>query len=88
MVKINSHKDRVIHRLKIASGHLQKIISMVDSETYCIDILHQSLAVQKALKQVDMLMMEEHLKTCAVEQVKNNEEDKMVEELIDIYKYK
>ncbi len=88
MVTIKSNKDRIVHRLKIANGHLHKVIQMVESDTYCIDVLHHSLAVQKALKQIDMLMMEDHLKTCAVDQVKNGEETQMVKDLIGIYKFK
>ncbi len=88
MVKIKSNKDRIVHRLKIVSGHLQKVIQMVESDKYCIEVLHHSLAVQKAMKQIDMLMMEEHLETCAVDQVKNGQEKKMVKELVGIYKFK
>ncbi len=88
MVTIKSNKDRIVHRLKIANGHLHKVIQMVESDQYCIDVLHHSLAVQKALKQIDMLMMEDHLKTCAVDQVKNGEEHQMVKDLIGIYKFK
>lgn len=88
MVKIKTHKDRISHRLKIVNGHLRKVIEMVANDEYCIDVLHQSLAVQKALKNVDMLIMEEHLKTCAIDQVKNGQEQKMVKELVDIYKFK
>lgn len=88
MVTIKTNKDRIVHRLKIASGHLHKVIQMVESEKYCIDILHQSLAIQKALKQIDMLIMEDHLKTCAVDQAKNGEEYKMVSDLLGVYKFK
>ncbi|HRN70566.1 MAG TPA: metal-sensing transcriptional repressor [Candidatus Woesebacteria bacterium] len=88
MVTIKSNKDRIVHRLKIANGHLHKIIQMVESDEYCIDVLHHSLAVQKALKQIDMLMMEDHLKTCAIDQIKNGEETKMVSDLLGIYKFK
>lgn len=88
MVHINNNKQRIVHRLKIVNGHLQKVIKMAENGDYCIDVLHQSLAVQKALKQIDMLLMEDHLQTCAVDQVKNGEEHKMVKELVGIYKFK
>ena len=88
MVKLHTKKEKVLHRLRIAKGHIEKIISMIEHDEYCIDVLHQSLAVQKALKTIDMEIMEEHLKTCAVSQIKDGNEDKMVSELIGIYKYK
>jgi len=88
MVHIKNNKQRIIHRLKIVKGHLQKVHNMIEDDKYCIDILNQSLAVQKALKQIDMLMMEDHLKTCAIHQIKEGQEDKTVQELIGIYKFK
>lgn len=88
MVRIKNHKHRVIHRLKIVRGHLEKIISMVEEDTYCIDVLHQSLAVQKALKKIDSVIMEDHLSTCVPGKVKAGKTTEMVRELIDIYHYK
>ncbi|MBP7967371.1 metal-sensing transcriptional repressor [Candidatus Woesebacteria bacterium] len=88
MVTIKNNKERLLHRMKIIQGHLKKVMTMIDEDAYCIDIVHQSLALQKALKQIDMLIMEEHLKTCAVEQIRDGQEEKTIEELISIYKYK
>ena len=31
-------KERILHRLKIAQGHLKKVIQMVDDDAYCIDV--------------------------------------------------
>ena len=74
--------------MKIVKGHLQKVKKRIEEKKYCIDVPHHSLAVQKALKQIDMLMMEDHLKTCAIHQIKEGKEDKTVQELIGIYKFK
>lgn len=88
MVTIKNNKQRLLHRMKIIQGHLKKVMSMIENDEYCIDIVHQSLASQKALKQIDMLIMEEHLQTCAVNQIQDGKVDKTIEELISIYKYK
>ena len=85
---MNSKKAKTIHRIKIIKGHINAIEKMVDKGTYCVDIIHQSLAVQKALKKLDSLIMEGHLKDCVIKQAKNGNEKKMVEELLSIYKYK
>lgn len=88
MVHIKTNKQRILHRMKIAHGHLKKVIEMLEKDEYCIDILHNSLAVQKALKSTDMLIMEDHLKTCAVDQIRKGDESQVVRDLISIYKYK
>lgn len=88
MVHIKTHKEGVLHRLKIARGQISKLIQMVEDDTYCIDVLHTSLSTQKALKKVDSILMEHHLRHCAVDQARSGETEKLVKELVDIYKYK
>lgn len=80
-------KKRTIHRLKIARGHLDKVIQMAESQEYCIDIIHQSQAVQSALKQVDNLLLDNHLKTCVVSQLKEGKET-AIEEVMEVFKRK
>lgn len=81
-------KKEIIHRLKIARGHLDKIISMVESDAYCIDVVHQSLAVQAALKKADEAVLENHLKTCVAESIKKGETEKAVGEIMEVIKKK
>ncbi len=81
-------KQKILHRIKIIKGHLGAIEKMIDNDTYCVNILMQSLAVQKALKNLDLEIMEEHLGTCVIEQAQNGEKEKLVKELMGIYKYK
>lgn len=88
MVRIKTHKDSVLHRLKIARGQISKLIDMVEKDAYCIDTLHTSLSTQKALKKVDAMLMEHHLQHCAVDQARKGETEKLVKELVAIYSYK
>ena len=64
---IKNIKSEILHRLKISRGHLNKIIKMVEEDKYCIDIVHQSLAVQAALKKADGLVLKNQLQTCVAE---------------------
>lgn len=88
MVHIKSNTHRILHRLKIVKGHLEKVIKMVEANEYCINVIHQSLAIQKSLKQVDVIIVENHLKTCVIENIKSGKDKKMIAELTQIYKYK
>lgn len=81
-------QKRILHRLRIARGHLGKVISMVEKGDYCIDVLHQSQAVQKALSETDGVILENHLKTCVVEQIKNGKPEKTVDEIMRVFKKK
>lgn len=79
-------QERIFHRLKIAQGHLKKVIKMVESDEYCIDVLHQSQAVQKALRETDNLMLENHLKTCASDAIGKGRKDEAIAEVMQVFK--
>ncbi len=81
-------KNKIVQRLKIARGHLNKVISMVESDAYCIDVVHQSLAVQAALKKVDEVVLENHLKTCVADSIKKGETVKVVSEMMEVLQKK
>lgn len=78
--------ERILHRLKIADGHLKKVINMVELDEYCIDVINQSKAVQRALAEVDNLLMEQHLKNCVVDHIKKGQTQSTIEEIMNIFK--
>lgn len=79
-------KNKILHRLKIARGHLEKVINMVEGDEYCIHVVHQSLAIQSALKKVDEVILENHLKTCVADSIKKGETTKAVTEMMGVLK--
>ncbi len=85
MYRPKTTQERVLHRLKIARGHLDKVIKMVEEDQYCIDVLHQSHAVQSALKQTDGLMLENHLNTCVTDSIKKGNKDQAIKEVMEVF---
>lgn len=79
-------QERILHRLKIAQGHLKKVLAMVESGDYCIDVLTQSQAVESAIKETNALILENHLKTCVVDNIKKGETEGTVEEIMKVFK--
>lgn len=80
--------NKTLHRLKIARGHLDKVIQMVETDQYCIDILTQSQAVQSSLREVDAIILEGHLKTCVTDAIKGDKKDQAIAEVIKVFKKK
>ncbi|MBY0546291.1 MAG: metal-sensitive transcriptional regulator [Candidatus Obscuribacterales bacterium] len=74
-------EERLKLRLSKAIGHLNHVYKMVDDRRYCVDILHQLKAVQSALDKSAEIMLKQHLNTCVVEAVQNNDADRVMEEL-------
>lgn len=81
-------KARAIRRLKIAEGQIRGVQKMVEEEKYCIDIITQASAIKEALSSVEDLLLENHLETHVVHQIKHDEEDQAVEEILKVYKLK
>jgi DNA-binding FrmR family transcriptional regulator len=81
-------KSQIVHRLKIAKGHLEKVIKMVEEGAYCIDIVHQLIAIQSALRNADEKILENHLKTCVSDSIKKGKSDEAVKEVMEVLKKK
>jgi DNA-binding FrmR family transcriptional regulator len=73
------------HRLAIVEGHLKKVRRMVDDGAYCIDVIHQSRAIQQALKKFDEQVLSQHLRTCVARDMKNGNADKATQELMEVF---
>ncbi len=88
MYRPKNTQERILHRLKIAQGHLRKVLQMVEADQYCIDVIHQSQAVQRALEEADTLVLENHLNGCVVDHIKKGEAKKSIDEIMSIIKKK
>ena len=64
----------------------QKVVQMVDDDTYCIKVIHQSHAIQQALKEIDNLTLEHHLKSCVTDAIKGGRQDEAVAEVMQVFK--
>jgi len=83
-----STNRRILHRMKIARGHLDKVIKMTEDSDYCIDIVHQSIAVQASLKAIDQLILKNHMETCVADSIKKGNSKDAIEEIIKVFKKK
>ena len=79
-------KKRVDNRLKRIEGQVRGLQKMVDEEKYCVDVITQSSAIRSALSSVENLMLENHLSTHVLEQMKGKHSKKATEEILKVYK--
>jgi len=86
MKKQNSFKSDALNRIKIAQGHLKKVEEMLEDGAYCPDVIHQSRAVQAALKKVDEVILHGHLHSCVLKDIHGKNSEKMVEEIVDLFR--
>ena len=85
---IHDIKKRSSHRIKIIEGQVKGLQRMINNEDYCMDILTQSLAIQKSLASLNKLILENHLRTHITHMIASSDEaqhEKALQELINLY---
>ena len=79
-------KARAIHRAKIIRGQLDGLVKAIEQETYCTELLEQSLSIQRSIKSLDAFLLENHLRSHVKHQMQHgDEEEKAIKELIKVY---
>lgn len=61
---------------------------MIDKEDYCMDILTQSLAIQKSISSLNKLILENHITTHITDMLASGnekEQTKALDELMNLY---
>lgn len=78
-------KLKLVQRLKIVEGQVRGLQDMLAKDAYCIDVITQTSAVKQALSGVENALMENHLSTCVIEQMKKGKEGKAIKEILKVY---
>lgn len=81
-------KEKLIHRLKIIEGQVRGLQEMLEKDAYCIDVITQTSAAKQALSNVEDALMETHLATCVVDQMKQGEDKQAIAEILKVYQLK
>ena len=75
-------KDMLIKRLNRIEGQVKGIQKMIDEERYCIDILTQISAIRSAINKVGSIILENHIKGCVVNSIKEDNSEESIAELM------
>jgi len=70
--------------MKIARGHLDKVIRMMEHGEYCVDVIHQSLAVQAALRSTDQEILRNHMETCVADEIRKGNTTEVIDEIMKV----
>lgn len=88
IVKQNDEETtKIVNRLKSVEGHVRGIERMVENGDYCIDIVNQVLAVQRALQKVNGMLLDRHLHTCVTTAIRGddpNERERVIDEIMSV----
>lgn len=79
-------QNKLLKRLKIIEGQIRGLQSMLHNDKYCVDVITQASAVKKAVSSFEDAVLENHLSTCLVEQIKSGRYGKAISEVMKVYK--
>jgi CsoR family transcriptional regulator, copper-sensing transcriptional repressor len=90
VVMIDELKKRALHRSRILEGQMRGLEKMIESEEYCMDIITQSLAIQKSLRSLNKLLVENHLRTHVSDMFAEggDQQGRAIDELLRVYELK
>ena len=76
-------------RLLSVKGHVEAVLRMLDDESlYCVDALKQVKAVAGAMDKVGDMILRSHLKDHVVTAAQRGDADAIVDELMEVLKYR
>jgi DNA-binding FrmR family transcriptional regulator len=68
------NRDDYLNRLRRIEGQVRGLQRMISDDEYCIDVLTQIASVSKALQGVGLGLLDEHLRHCVTDAVRNEGE--------------
>ena len=81
-------KQQLLNRLKSVEGHVRGVQRMVEDDDYCVDIIKQTLAVQRALEKFNSIILERHLEGCVTTAIRSDdaaERERVINELLQVF---
>ena len=82
---MQASKDDAIKRLNYIEGHLRGIRKMVEEDAYCVDILKQTYAVQRAIDKFEQVLLRDHLGSCVPNGIREGRDAEVLEELEQLF---
>lgn len=84
-IRTEEDKRKLLNRLKRIEGQVRGIQVMIKDDRYCGDIIIQLSAVSNAIKSIANIMLDDHMHTCVIDQVKNNDYTG-IDEAVELFK--
>ncbi|HEX8600194.1 MAG TPA: metal-sensitive transcriptional regulator [Chloroflexia bacterium] len=78
-------KQDALRRLAYIEGHLKGIRKMVEEDQYCVDVLKQTYAVQRAIDKFEGIILQGHLRSCVPQGIRDGRDDAVIKELEDLF---
>ncbi len=84
-IREEEEKKNLLNRISRINGQINGVKNMIVDNRYCEDVLIQLSAIEKAIKSLESVILERHLKTCVVKAIEDGNSD-IINEVVDLFK--
>lgn len=84
-VRTEEEKKKIVSRLNRIAGQIGGVKKMIEEDRYCDDVLIQLAAVDKSVKSLAAVILESHMHSCLIENIKEGNLA-VVDEVVDLFK--
>ena len=81
---MKADEKQIVRLLKTARGQIDGILKMVEEDRYCVDISNQIMATDAILRKANKEILRAHMKCCVKDALETGQENKNIDELIDM----
>ena len=78
-------KDAILKRLRRMEGQVRGIQQMVEKDRYCLDVVNQVNALTSAAREVALLVLQDHLRGCVTDAVREGTGDQAIDEVMTVF---
>jgi len=84
-IRTPEEKHALDTRINRIIGQLNGVKNMINEDRYCDDVLIQLSAIDKSVKSLANVILDAHMRTCIVENIKADRLD-VIDEIVDLFK--
>ena len=78
-------KKKLINRINRLIGQMNGVKSMIENDRYCDDVLIQLSAIDKSIKSLANVILDEHIHTCLLKDIKDGKEESL-DEIVELFR--
>ncbi|MDP9381243.1 MAG: metal-sensitive transcriptional regulator [Chloroflexota bacterium] len=82
---MRTEREDALKRLSYIEGHLRGIRKMVEDDAYCVDVLKQTYAVQRAIEKFEQILVRDHIGHCVPEGIRDGRDEQVLGELEQLF---
>lgn len=85
VIRSEEDKKNLINRINRILGQVDGVKKMIENDRYCPDILIQLASIEKSIKSLSSIILDNHMHSCVLKGIKEGDESK-IDEIIDLFR--